>query len=208
MTIEAKTSMPRIERFTFLGNSLQVVIENYQPLFSLVDACKILGLDPAHQAAGIDPDWYGSCDILSENGIEKMMFVREPALYALVINCQTSMAAEFYRWIFDRLMPLISQSITPIDLPVCPTRDRISLMQYIEISERCAAIACPENLKRALFNKIIYTIEQDNPQEFARGGENFLSAPIPPHPFGDFAIGHDRTLEIAEKPPDLVGMPK
>jgi hypothetical protein len=185
----------QIQSYNFAGHNLQVVIENCQPLFSIADICSILDLaDPNKQVTGIDPDWHGSCEIETDAGIKRVYFIREPALYALVINCQSIIAQDFYRWIFERLMPLISQSIVPIDLPCAPSKyDGLSSLDYVDLVERTIALECPLVLKKCLFDKIARDLEREKPQ-VARVEENFLQPLSPP---SHFPIGHDRSLEGA-----------
>jgi hypothetical protein len=193
------SSPPKIERFSFAGHTIQVVIENSQPLFSIVDVCKVLDIDPISQSPGIDTDWHGTCEVMTEAGLQKIPFIREPALYALVINAQSPVAANFYRWIFDRLMPLISQSIVPIDLPVStPKFAYMTSIQYIEIAERVSALECPLPLKKALFDKIGRDLDREKPPQLSRTEDTFLS-PVPTSPPRDIAAGHDRTMAIEGK---------
>jgi BRO family, N-terminal domain len=189
---------PEIQCFNFCGRNLQVVIENCQPLFAIADICSILGLDdPIAQVANIDPDWHGNCRVETEFGIKEICFIREPALYGLVINQQSIVAADFYRWIFERLMPLISQSIVPIDLPTTPPKfESVTSLEYIALTERTIALECPLILKKALFDKIYRDLEKDKPR-VARNEESFLTPSFSPDPPSHLPVGHDRSLEVA-----------
>lgn len=85
------------------------VNENNEPLFCLVDVCKILELDNSRQAkTRLNQDGVITTDVIDSLGrTQQADFINEPNLYRLIFQSRKPEAGVFQEWVFSEVLPAI-----------------------------------------------------------------------------------------------------
>ncbi|MFL1705718.1 Bro-N domain-containing protein [Campylobacter sp. MOP7] len=85
------------------------VNENNEPLFCLVDVCKILELDNSRQVkTRLNQDGVITTDVIDSLGrTQQADFINEPNLYRLIFQSRKPEAGVFQEWVFSEVLPAI-----------------------------------------------------------------------------------------------------
>ena len=85
--------------------------ENGEPWFAANDLCKALELKNPRQAIEhhIHPEDVHQMDTLTKGGKQKVNFVNEKGLYALIFGSEKKQAKAFRNWVFSEVLPAIRQ---------------------------------------------------------------------------------------------------
>lgn len=91
-------------------NPIRIIERNGEPWFVAKDVCKILELDLASGARGLDPDEKALHIMQTLGGDQKIQVVSEPGLYSLILRSRKPEAKAFKRWITHEILPAIRRN--------------------------------------------------------------------------------------------------
>lgn len=92
------------------GEIRTVTIDD-EPMFCLVDVCKILGMkNPTMVASRLEDDEVTKLDLGSKSG--ETNFVTESGLYAVILRSEKKSAKKFRKWITSDVLPSIRKTGT------------------------------------------------------------------------------------------------
>src|ERR1700733_12071712 len=91
------------------GLSIRMAGTLSDPLFCLLDACRVLALDQVSRVADrLDPDEVTRSKVIDSLGREQeATFVTEPGLYKVIVRSDKPAAKGFTRWICHDVLPCI-----------------------------------------------------------------------------------------------------
>ena len=88
--------------------SVRTIIRDGEPWFVAADVCRALELGDTHKAVErLDDDEKGRSSIPTLGGVQELLMVNEPGLYALVLGSRKPEAKAFRRWITNEVIPAI-----------------------------------------------------------------------------------------------------
>lgn len=112
-----------------------------EPLFCAKDVCAILGLNKYRDAiALLDEDERASSKTDTLGGMQKMAFVTESGLYALIFQSRKAEAKKFRQWVTQEVLPAIrrkgaySLGDMPRSYPEAMQRTRFSRFDQLSCS--------------------------------------------------------------------------
>ena len=80
------------------------------PLFCLVDVCKVLELDPSQVARRLDSTVFTKHPADTGFGIKDINFVNEDGLYDVILDSRKPEAKAFRKWVTSEVLPTIRKS--------------------------------------------------------------------------------------------------
>ena len=87
---------------------VRTVLQNGEPWFVAADVCKALEISNSRDAlTRIDEDEKGVALTDTPGGMQEMVIINEPGLYALVLRSRKPEAKSFRRWITHEVIPSI-----------------------------------------------------------------------------------------------------
>jgi len=104
--------MSNIQIFNFNSNQVRLQIINGKEYFCAKDVCDILEIKNARNVvANIEKDDVVLNDATDALGrIQKMSYVNEAGLYAIIFQSRKKEAKEFKRWVFNEVLPQIRKT--------------------------------------------------------------------------------------------------
>ena len=88
--------------------TMRTVIRDGEPWFVAVDVCRALDIqNTANALSRLDEDEKGVDSIYTPGGVQELLMVNEPGLYALVLGSRKPEARAFKRWITHEVIPAI-----------------------------------------------------------------------------------------------------
>lgn len=95
--------------FNFESKEVRVVEINNEPWFVATDVCAALGFSNARQAVNshVDQEDVQKLDTPTNGGIQKINYVNESGLYALIFGSTLDSAREFKRFVTSEILPSI-----------------------------------------------------------------------------------------------------
>lgn len=91
-------------------NPIRIIERNGEPWFVAKDVCKVLELDMASGARGLDPDEKGLHIMQTRGGEQKIQIVSEAWLYSIILRSRKPEAKAFKRWITHEILPSIRRN--------------------------------------------------------------------------------------------------
>lgn len=80
------------------------------PIFCLVDVCKVLDLDPSQVARRLDSSVFTKHPADTGFGIKEINFVNEDGLYDVILDSRKAEAKAFRKWVTSEVLPTIRKS--------------------------------------------------------------------------------------------------
>lgn len=84
--------------------------ESNQPLFCLVDLCKVLELNPSKAAQRLSKDVLSKYPLPTKGGAQLANFVNEDGLYDVILDSRKPEARAFRKWVTSEVLPAIRQT--------------------------------------------------------------------------------------------------
>lgn len=84
--------------------------ESNQPLFCLVDLCKVLELNPSKAAQRLSKDVLSKYPLPTKGGEQLANFVNEDGLYDVILDSRKPEARAFRKWVTSEVLPAIRQT--------------------------------------------------------------------------------------------------
>lgn len=78
-----------------------------EPLFCLVDVCKVLGLTPKFVNQRLDKGVVSNHPLQTAGGIQQALFVNEDGLYDVILDSRKPEAKAFRKWVTSEVLPSI-----------------------------------------------------------------------------------------------------
>jgi BRO family, N-terminal domain len=99
--------------FTFISQTLRVVMRDGNPWFVAADVCAALGLDNNRQAVTrLDDDERGVISNDTPSGQQEMTIINESGLYSLILGSRKPEAKKFKKWVTSEVLPAIRKTGT------------------------------------------------------------------------------------------------
>jgi len=91
---------------------IRVVIENEQPLFSATDICTALGYTNPRDAVNrhVDFEDVAKHDTPTASGVQRLNYLNESGMYALVFGSKLEGAKQFKKWVTSEVLPSIRKN--------------------------------------------------------------------------------------------------
>lgn len=90
---------------------VRVILENGEPLFCLVDVCKVLDLTTSKVVQRLEDDVLSKYPILDSLGREQFTnFVTEDGLYDVILDSRKESAKTFRKWVTKEVLPSIRKT--------------------------------------------------------------------------------------------------
>lgn len=127
--------MNEIQLFTDGEFNMRTAVVNGEPLFCLVDVCKVLDIqNPSKVAQRLDDDERTKLE-LGRQG--ETNFITESGLYAVILRSDKPNAKGFHRWVTSEVLPSIRKTGNYSAKPMT-TEEKIKLLAQgnTELSER------------------------------------------------------------------------
>ncbi|MDG6230298.1 BRO family protein [Glaesserella parasuis] len=119
----------QISTFNFKSQPVRIQSLNNEPYFCLTDVCFVLGVNRrSSEAFRLNEKGCNKIAVLTEGGMQEVVFINEPNLYRIIFRSNKSQAIEFQNWVFEEVLPQIrktgqySQNSTQI-VPLEPKPD-------------------------------------------------------------------------------------
>ncbi|MDG6366554.1 BRO-N domain-containing protein [Glaesserella parasuis] len=119
----------QISTFNFKSQPVRIQSLNDEPYFCLTDVCLVLGVNRrSSEAFRLNEKGCNKIAVLTEGGMQEVVFINEPNLYRIIFRSNKSQAIDFQNWVFEEVLPQIrktgqySQNSTQI-VPLEPKPD-------------------------------------------------------------------------------------
>ena len=121
--------------FDFEGRQVRIVTDAQgEPWFVAADVLSTISLD-RKALERLDDDEKGVNSIHTPGGIQEMITINEPGLYALVLGSRKAEAKRFKRWVTHEVLPAIrktgSYAVPARAALPAPTQDRVTSLLLI-----------------------------------------------------------------------------
>lgn len=101
-------SREEVAQYDFQGAKIRAVIVDGEPALVGKDVCAALDIKNSRDALGrLDQEGVGIADTPTAGGIQKMVVLKEPAIYELVFQSRVPQAKEFRHWVTHEVLPSI-----------------------------------------------------------------------------------------------------
>lgn len=84
--------------------------EQGEPWFVAKDVCRVLDLDVASGARGLDEDEKGLHTVQTPGGPQTITIISEPGMYALVFRSRKPQARAFSKWVRSEVLPALRKT--------------------------------------------------------------------------------------------------
>jgi prophage antirepressor-like protein len=98
------------ELFLFEGHAVRVVGTADEPLFVAADVCEVLGYlgnKGSDNLRHLEADEVTIAEVATGGGAQRMLVLKESAVYALVFRCRKPEAVRFRRWVTGEVLPAL-----------------------------------------------------------------------------------------------------
>ena len=97
--------------FHFNNQKVRTETINNEPYFCASDVCKILEIKNGRDALKrVEEGDVVLTDTPTSSGVQKMSFVNEAGLYALIFQSRTEKSKDFKKWVFKEVLPSIRKT--------------------------------------------------------------------------------------------------
>lgn len=98
--------------FTFQTHELRTFIVDGDPRWPASDVCQILGLtgNASQHTRRLDDDEKGMISSHTPGGVQQILVVNEPGLYALILHSRKPEAKVFKRWVTHEVLPAVRKT--------------------------------------------------------------------------------------------------
>lgn len=182
-TAESQTGI-RIFKNAQFGQIRTAIGISGEPLFCLVDVCKILELQTNKVKQRINPKGWCSIPSPTNGGIQQLNFITEPNLYKCIFQSRKKEAEQFQDWVCEEVLPSIRKSggymvIQPDETPeqimaraLLVAQDTITRQkERTEMAEKKALLLESQNVVLAQTNEA-----KDRTIKFLQPGASFAKA--------------------------------
>lgn len=94
----------------YQDNPMRIIEREGEPWFVVKDVCRILELDMASGARGLEDDEKGLHIMQTPGGEQKVQIVSEPGLYRLIFKSRKKEAKNFKHWVLHDVLPGIRKN--------------------------------------------------------------------------------------------------
>ena len=123
------------ERF---GKIRTVLSESGEPMFCLVDVCRVLELVPSKVSQRLDKDVLSKYPLETVGGLQMANFVNEDGLYDAILDSRKEEAKKFRKWVTNEVLPSIRKNGGYISTSESDTPDVIMARALILAQETIA----------------------------------------------------------------------
>lgn len=100
-----------ISTFNFKSQPVRIQSLNDEPYFCLTDVCSVLGVNRrSSEAFRLNEKGCSKIAVLTEGGMQEVVFINEPNLYRIIFRSNKSQAIEFQNWVFEEVLPQIRKT--------------------------------------------------------------------------------------------------
>ncbi|MDP0299309.1 Bro-N domain-containing protein [Glaesserella parasuis] len=100
-----------ISTFNFKSQPIRIQSLNDEPYFCLTDVCSVLGVNRrSSEAFRLNEKGCSKIAVLTEGGMQEVVFINEPNLYRIIFRSNKSQAIEFQNWVFEEVLPQIRKT--------------------------------------------------------------------------------------------------
>lgn len=93
------------------GQIRTTIADSGEPLFCLSDLCKAINVSNYRNVAKrIDQEGVRRTDILTNGGIQQVLFVTEPGMYEVLLRSDSENAKPFRKWVCSEVLPSIRKT--------------------------------------------------------------------------------------------------
>ena len=92
------------------GKIRTVVSDSGEPMFCLVDVCRVLELAPSKVSQRLDKDVLSKYHIETVGGMQMANFVNEDGLYDAILGSRKEEARKFRKWVTNEVLPSIRKN--------------------------------------------------------------------------------------------------
>ncbi|PVX40574.1 prophage antirepressor-like protein [Pasteurella langaaensis DSM 22999] len=101
----------QISTFNFKSQPVRIQSLNDEPYFCLTDVCLVLGVNRrSSEAFRLNEKGCNKIAVLTEGGMQEVVFINEPNLYRIIFRSNKSQAIEFQNWVFEEVLPQIRKT--------------------------------------------------------------------------------------------------
>ena len=114
-TDTAKVTTQDIQVFNCELGNIRVIIEDGEPLFCLVDICRVLDIQNSRNVANaIKLEFEGSPlnihPLETSGGVQNFTFITESHLYFILMRSKSTKAKPFRQWVTNEVLPSIRKT--------------------------------------------------------------------------------------------------
>jgi prophage antirepressor-like protein len=92
------------------GEVRTAISENGEPLFCLVDLCKVLNLSSTEVNRRLEKEVVSKHPLETSGGTQQALFVNEDGLYDVILESRKPEARRFRKWVTSEILPSIRKS--------------------------------------------------------------------------------------------------
>ena len=101
----------QISTFNFKSQPVRIQSLNDEPYFCLTDVCLVLGVNRrSSEAFRLNEKGCNKIAVLTEGGMQEVVFINEPNLYRIIFRSNKSQAIDFQNWVFEEVLPQIRKT--------------------------------------------------------------------------------------------------
>ncbi|MDG6856526.1 BRO-N domain-containing protein [Glaesserella parasuis] len=101
----------QISTFNFKSQPVRIQSLNDEPYFCLTDVCLVLGVNRrSSEAFRLNEKGCNKIAVLTEGGMQEVVFINEPNLYRIIFRSNKSQAIDFQNWGFEEVLPQIRKT--------------------------------------------------------------------------------------------------
>ncbi|EQA08765.1 Bro-N domain-containing protein [Glaesserella parasuis] len=101
----------QISTFNFKSQPVRIQSLNDEPYFCLTDVCLVLGVNRrSSEAFRLNEKGCNKIAVLTEGGMQEVVFINEPNLYRIIFRTNKSQAIDFQNWVFEEVLPQIRKT--------------------------------------------------------------------------------------------------
>lgn len=104
--------MNAVTHFDFKSSSVRIVLDdNGEPLFCLVDVCKVLDIKNQNpKRFNLDAGGLHKMSSPTTSGVQSLTFISEENLYRIIFRSNKKEALSFQDWVFKDVLPTIRKT--------------------------------------------------------------------------------------------------
>lgn len=95
----------QISTFNFKSQPVRIQSLNDEPYFCLTDVCLVLGVNRrSSEAFRLNEKGCNKIAVLTEGGMQEVVFINEPNLYRIIFRSNKSQAIDFQNQVFEEVL--------------------------------------------------------------------------------------------------------
>jgi len=181
-----------LQVFNYKGNDVRTTTIDGEPWFLAADVCRALEINNPGDAVGrLDEDEKGIALTDTPGGMQKMIHVNEPGLYALTLTSRKPKARDFRRWVTHEVLPQIRKTGSYMQ-PKSPTA---ALLQAVTIlHEQEQRLAQVEASQKQIRDTVVY-----RPDKWREEMNRLFNRIVDKHGKGRFAALRRETYALLQE---------